>query len=199
MSPSPAGASRAPLWRALLLAALLLLLQAAGAGVAHALRLEAGALAQGQWWRLLGAHLVHLGWAHALMNALGVLVCWALAPGVFDRALPWRLAGLALGVGAGLWALVPQALPYVGLSGVLYGLFVLGLVPLARARDPIAALSLRLISGWLAWQWAQGAAPAEERLIGGRIVGEAHLLGVGLALLWLALKAGWRRVARPAA
>lgn len=183
-------ASHAPLWRALLLAALVLLLQAVAAQSQAALRLDAAALAQGQWWRLLSAHFVHLGWAHALLNAVGVLLCWALAPSVFDRALPARLFGLALGTSLCLWAFTPQVLPYVGLSGVLYGLFVLGLLPpLLRTRDPIAALALALVIGWMLWQWAVGAPASEAALLGGRVVSEAHLFGAGLALLWLGLRA----------
>lgn len=199
MPHHPSHASHAPLWRALLLVTVLLLLQAGPPQSQAWLRLDAAALAQGQWWRLFSAHLVHLGWAHALLNAVGVLLCWALAPRLFDAALPWRLAGLALGTSLCLWAFTPQVLPYVGLSGVLYGLFVLGLVPQLRgARDPIAALALGLVIGWMLWQWAAGAPAAEEALLGGRVVSEAHLFGAGLALLWLLLKALARRLGHPA-
>lgn len=188
----------APLWRACLLSGLLVLLQTGGEAVEMALRLDAAALAQGQWWRLLSAHFVHLGWLHTLLNALGVCLCWALAPQVFDRALPARLAGLALGVSACLWAFTPQVLPYVGLSGVLYGLFVLGLVPQARARDPLAVLALLLIAGWLLWQGLGDSGAGEERLLGGRVVGQAHLFGIALALSWLAIGATARRLSRRA-
>src|SRR5690606_12461439 len=117
-TPPPPPTDRAALWRALGLAALLLLLQAGGERLALALRLDASALAAGQFWRLVTAHLVHLSWPHALLNTGGLLLGWVLAPGVFDRALPGRLGALALGVGLCLWWLSPQALPYVGLSGV---------------------------------------------------------------------------------
>lgn len=191
------SAPHAPLWRAVLLAVLLVLLQAGAAQGQAALRLDAAALAQGQWWRLLTAHFVHLGWVHTLLNALGVMLCWALAPQLFDRALPWRVAGLALGTGLCLWAFTPQVLPYVGLSGVLYGLFVWGLLPpLVHRRDPVAALALALVIGWMLWQWAMGAPAAEAALLGGRVVSEAHLFGAGLALLWLALAALARRLRR---
>lgn len=186
--PSPASGRRA-----LLLVALLLLLPLGGEGLQLACRLDTAPLALGQWWRLLTAHLVHLGWTHAALNAVGVLLCWALAPAVFDRALPLRLGGLALGISLCLWAFTPQVLPYVGLSGVLYGLFVLGLVPQLRRRDPIAALALLLILGWMLWQWAVGTPATEEALIGGRVVSQAHRFGAVLALLWLALAALARR------
>src|ERR671925_423667 len=36
------------------------------------------ALAAGQWWRLLTAHLIHLDIRHALLNDLGFALMWAL-------------------------------------------------------------------------------------------------------------------------
>ncbi|MCK2094551.1 rhombosortase [Thauera aromatica] len=163
------------------LALLLLLLSAAGDDARLALRLDPSTLPQ-QWWRLLTAHFVHLGWHHTLLNVAGVLLCCALTPDVFDRRAAWRIVGLALGISLGLWGLSPDALPYVGLSGVLYGLFVLGLAPKALRRDPWAGVSLALITGWMLWQWWAGALPAEERLIGGRVISIAHLYGYGLAV-----------------
>ncbi|MBN9426283.1 MAG: rhombosortase [Burkholderiales bacterium] len=179
--------------RASALALLLLLAQAASDDTHIALRLDTAGLGQGEYWRLLSAHFVHLSWPHALLNAAGVLVCCALAPDVFDRRAVWRVAGLALGVGLCLWLFSPAALPYVGLSGVLYGLFVLGLAPQALRGSLHGALALLGITAWMLWQWAAGPAPSEERLIGGSIVGVAHLYGYGLAAAALLVMAGTKR------
>ena len=55
-----------------LLAGLALLLACAAGGerTLLALRFERSAIAAGEWWRLLGAHFVHLGWMHVLLDAL---------------------------------------------------------------------------------------------------------------------------------
>src|SRR6266853_1727007 len=42
------------------------------------LRYDRVALAHGQWWRLLSAHVVHLSVRHALVNCLGLVLLWAL-------------------------------------------------------------------------------------------------------------------------
>ena len=64
----------------LVLAALLVLLAPllGGAPARTALRYDRPAIAAGQWWRLLSAHLVHLDAHHALLNAFGAALMWAL-------------------------------------------------------------------------------------------------------------------------
>lgn len=162
------------------LAALLLVaLQAAGDAPRLLLRYEREALLHGELWRLFTAHLVHLGWAHALLNACGLLLCAWIAPTRFG-ARRLLCDGLWLGgcVSLLLLAFSPQLSHYVGLSGVLYGLFVLGLAPAAARGDRIAGLGLATVLGWMTWQLIAGPAAAEERQIGGRIVAVAHLHGV---------------------
>ncbi|WP_243410950.1 rhombosortase [Pusillimonas noertemannii] len=166
--------------RALTLAAALLLLQAGGGAARDALRFSRQAIEHGEWWRLFCAHFVHLGWAHAALNALGVLLCCALAPQLFNRHVWLKTAGLALGVGALLWWCSPEVSAYVGLSGVLYGLFVLGLLPQAWRGDRLAALALLATAGWMLWQWGVGPSTAEQTMIGGRIISIAHVYGFGL-------------------
>ncbi|WP_397475547.1 rhombosortase [Pusillimonas sp.] len=179
--------------RALALAAALLLLQAGGDGVRAALRFSRPALEQGEWWRLFSGHFVHLGWTHTALNMLGVLLCCALAPRLFNRRIWLKTAALAVGVGTLLWCSSPGVSSYVGLSGVLYGLFVLGLLPQAWRKDGVAALALLATIAWMAWQWATGPSAAEENLIGGRIIGVAHVYGFGLGMAGVVLGLAWMR------
>lgn len=151
--------------RALTLAAALLLLQAGGGAARDALRFSRQAIEHGEWWRLFSAHFVHLGWAHAALNALGVLLCCALASQLFNRHVWLKTAGLALGVGALLWWCSPEVSAYVGLSGVLYGLFVLGLLPQAWRGDRLAALALLATAGWMLWQWGVGPSAAKDAIL----------------------------------
>src|SRR5688572_31528312 len=58
--------------------ALLLLPEWGGEAARVALRYERIALAAGEWWRLLSAHVVHLDLEHAVLNALGLVLMWAL-------------------------------------------------------------------------------------------------------------------------
>src|SRR5690242_11323491 len=62
------------------------------------------ALAQGEWWRALTAHFVHLDLEHAALNGMGMVLMWAL----FARDYPplrWLAIylGSCLAVSAGLW------------------------------------------------------------------------------------------------
>ncbi|MBN3728985.1 rhombosortase, partial [Burkholderia sp. Ac-20379] len=111
---------------ALMLAAV----QALPAAWRDALAFDRAALRDGQLWRLVGAHFVHLGWRHALLNLACLAACAPLVARR-HRAAP-ALAGLAALVGALLWAFAPGVERYVGLSGVIYALAVLGLASLAR-------------------------------------------------------------------
>src|ERR1700676_4703532 len=65
---------------AALLASVLLVLPlgVTGEGGRDHLQYERSALAQYQWWRLISAHLVHLGWQHALLNCAGLTLLWML-------------------------------------------------------------------------------------------------------------------------
>lgn len=104
---------------------------------------------------------------------------------------------VALGISLYLWRFSPADLPYAGLSGVLYGLFALGLVPRALQRDGYAPAALITVTLWMVWQGFCGPLPAEEAAIGGRIISAAHFYGYGLALLMLLAARGVRRLHRP--
>src|SRR5919108_6379590 len=113
---------------ALLLAlALLLLPEVEGEAARQALAYERGALQQGQWWRLLTAHFVHLDLEHAVLNGLGVVLMWALFARDYSP-LRWLAiyCGSALAVSAGLWFLSPELYWYVGASGALHGVMLAG-------------------------------------------------------------------------
>jgi rhomboid family GlyGly-CTERM serine protease len=149
-----------------------------------ALRYERTGLAAGEWWRLVGAHLVHLGWRHALLDLAGV----ALAAWLFGRLYEplrwlWIVTLSAAAVDAGLWWLTPGLEWYVGLSGVLHGVVTAAGVALARLREPggrllLAAIALKLgVEQWLGPLWMTAATA------GGPVVVDAHLYGACGGLL----------------
>ncbi|HXQ30421.1 MAG TPA: rhombosortase [Steroidobacteraceae bacterium] len=107
-----------------IVAAVLLLAHALGPAVGKALRYERGAVAAGEWWRLLGCHLVHYDATHLAMNVGGLALLWWLY-GADARGRDWLFIALAsaLGVSLGLWFLEPTLSWYLGLSGVLHGIW----------------------------------------------------------------------------
>ena len=99
------------------------------------------AIAGGDAWRLITAHLMHLTTTHAALDIAGLLlVAW-----IFDAELGPRsrvmvvIVGMAA-VDAGLWWRHPEVDRYVGLSGVLHAWFAAGatrwvLASRAESRD----------------------------------------------------------------
>ncbi|MCJ7555704.1 MAG: rhombosortase [Gammaproteobacteria bacterium] len=170
--PTPAG------WLFLGLAGLCLVAQAGGHSWQELLEYQRTGLEKGQLWRLFSAHLVHLGWAHALMNIVGLGLLIALfGMQTSPRVLVLLLAVSALAVDAGLWFLHPELQWYVGLSGALHGLLA-GLLLLQwttwnrRYRWLILLLSVKL-----AWEFVVGPLPVTAEIAGGPVVSQAHLFG----------------------
>jgi rhomboid family GlyGly-CTERM serine protease len=168
----------------LLTIVLLALLQALPSSWHQLLRYERHAVLDGELWRLWTGHLIHLGWAHWGLNTMGLLLCGLLTDHwPHARVLLMRVLSLSLFISAGFVLLMPSLSQYVGLSGVLYGLYVLALWPGVSRRDPLAVIALLLVLAWLAWQWLVGPAQQEVALIGGDIIFQAHGYGIAGALL----------------
>ena len=140
-----------------------------------ALRYQRGAVADGEWWRLLTAHLVHLDLAHAVVNAAGLVLVWALVVDEFPMRR-WALVVLLsmFAISGGLWMLYPSVDWYVGASGVLHGLLAAGILGGVRRGDRVAWIALVLLVLKLGFEsWAGPLAFTE----GKPVVTAAHWLG----------------------
>jgi rhomboid family GlyGly-CTERM serine protease len=128
-----------------------------------------------QWWRLLTAHLVHLGWLHALLNCGGLILLWVL----FARELsPRRWLAVvsisALVIDLGLWLREPDVEWYLGASGVLHGIWAAGACAAYRRGDSAGAMLMVLLVVKLVYEQHAGASVFEPAL---PMVPAAHLLG----------------------
>ncbi len=181
-----------------LLAACLLLLatQLGGAAAREALCYERAALAAGQWWRLATAHFVHLGWRHAVLNVLGLVLMWVLfARDYGPRGWLLILAGAIGAIDLGLWVGDSTVLWYVGSSGMLHGLLAAGTLAHLRRGEPDGVLLALFLIGKLVIEQTHGPLPFAGS--GTAVVVDAHLYGaIGGLLAALAL-ARWSRVERP--
>jgi rhomboid family GlyGly-CTERM serine protease len=140
--------------------ALFLLPELDGQAAREALSYQRAALADGQWWRLLSAHFVHLDFQHAALNAMGALLMWAL----FARDYaPWRWLAIYLGaclaVSAGLWFLNPEIEWYVGASGALHGVMTAGTIAHLRRGDLDGWILAIFIVAKLGYEQFAGALP----------------------------------------
>ena len=187
--------SRAVWLPPLVLMALILLLGLGGEPLRSALRYDSAAIAAGEWWRMLTGNLVHLGWWHLFLNEMGLLVLVLLCP----EELHWsvwvrRVLLLSLGMSAGLYFFVPGTRWYVGMSGVIHGLFLLGLGrQILIGRDLIAAGCLAYLIGKIVWEMLSGVPVSDEAAIGGRVLVESHLYGSLSALIYGLIFGAFRR------
>ncbi len=162
---------------ALVGAGLLLLLPALTGDRGQAwLRYERGALAQGQWWRLLTAHFVHLDLRHALLNAAGLAFVWVLFVRDYSpKAWLAILLGAIAAIDAGLWLGDSTVQWYVGSSGVLHGLMAAGALAHMRRGERDGWVLAALLAAKLLYEQALGALPLSGH---DPVVVDAHLYGV---------------------
>jgi rhomboid family GlyGly-CTERM serine protease len=140
------------------------------------------ALAAREPWRLLTGHFVHLGFLHALLNCVAlVLIGRLFADRLRSRAF-FGILGIAPVLISLLFLLaLPELQWYRGLSGVLHALFFAGCVvwiavTAGRARWlPVAALVGGTIKVLVEQPW-DGSFPVHE-VLRAAVVPQAHLIG----------------------
>jgi Rhomboid family. len=159
-----------------------------------ALRYSRIAIGDGQLWRLWSDNFVHLGFWHWFFNALSLVLWIAVCPRRLN-ALDWGLRVLVIGggVSVGLYLFTPNLQTYVGLSGFIYGLFLLDLGVLALRGDRIALAGLIFLVLRVGWEVHAGAPAYEVRLIGGPVAATSHVWGMVTALLYGLLAGSWGR------
>ena len=179
-------------WALLLALATLALLALTGTAGQERLQYDRQALQATEWWRLLSAHLVHMGTPHLLFN-LGGLLLLGMLFGREYSLVRWALITLLsmAAIDAGLWYLRPQVAWYLGASGVLHGLWSAGACAQLRRRRWQTALPLGALLVKLAFEQWQG----RSTLLGGLpVIIDAHVFGAfgGLAFaLPQALRRKW--------
>ena len=162
-------------WALLAACAVLALPELWGDSVRQALSYDRAALAEGQWWRVLTGHFVHLDAQHTLVNIFGLVLMWALFVRDYSP-LRWATIYLtaALAVSAGLWFLRPGILWYVGASGVLHGVMAAGTLAHLRRRDLDAWILATFLVAKLGYEQFARAMPFQDA---GETVVDAHLFG----------------------
>lgn len=155
-------------------------------------RYDRVAIEGGQLWRLASGHFAHLGLSHLVLNVLGLLLIAYL---VIAQFRPWQWLAVTVvviaGIDLGFWILEPQLIWYVGLSGLLHGIWAAGAVSGLRTR----LIDYRLLLGFLVlklgYEQFFGPLPGSEDSTGGNVVVAAHLYGAisgGLIGAWLSFR-----------
>ena len=145
-----------------------------------------------QIWRLFTAHWVHVGWMHLLLNALGLVICVSLThPGWSPARWLLYTASMAVGISVLLMLFNPEVPDYAGLSGVLFGLYLLAALSLYSRDRLIAVLIIVAIVGKVLMEQFSFYDFNSGELIGARVIVDAHLYGlsmaIAIALVWAGL------------
>ena len=148
------------------------------------LRFDRNAILSGEIWRLFTGHLAHLSWSHLLMNVLGLALVW----GLFDRYLPTKrwlhtLLFSAFGISLMLLVVDSHLRWYVGLSGVLHGMFMVGVLYDLKSGRWDSKLLLVLLIAKLLFEQLVGPLPGTEKTAGGSVVVDAHLFGALMGVI----------------
>ena len=141
---------------------------------------------QGDFWLLFSAHIVHLNWTHWALNMAGLaIVAFFFSTHASVKQWLTVLFVSATLINAGLWWWLPEIRSYVGLSGVLHGLFLYGALREIRFYPASGYVLSSVLIAKLVWEFFNGALPGSEEMTGGRVLTEAHLLGAaGGILVW---------------
>ena len=142
------------------------------------LRYDRGAITDGEYWRLLSGHFVHLGASHFLLNVAGLLLIWYLVGTAFSLT-QWLLvaAGTIVGVDLGFWFWSTGLTWYVGLSGCIHGLLAAGILSTLDSRTKEASVLGLLLVGKLVYEQFVGPLPGSQGSTGGMVIVDAHLYG----------------------
>ena len=171
-------------WVILALLAVCLLLAAGGDPVRDVGRWQRDAIDTGEYWRLVSGHLVHLGFGHLWPNLVALAIIGLLFEDVFGTA-DWLRVGAAsaAAIDLGLYALEPNVVWYVGLSGVLHGYVAAGALALLVRREKLGAVLAIGVAAKLTFEQVVGPVPFTAESVGGPVVVAAHLYGVVGGLL----------------
>ena len=135
-------------------------------------------IAQFELWRLITATFCHTNFNHLVMNLVGLVITLALFIDTFKsiKLFPLLIFNSVF-IGLALFFLEPQIIWYVGLSGVLHGLFSYGVAADITNKDPWGYL---LAGGFIIkiiYEQIYGAQQATIDLIAAPVLVNAHLYG----------------------
>lgn len=150
------------------------------------LRFDRGDIYEGEIWRLITGHFVHLGIYHALMNIIGLLLIPSIFPAAIDnKNLPKAILFIAVSISLALLTCSPQLDWYLGFSGVLHGLFAFCIVLHLSSKMSIDWLILGALTFKVIYeQLPDYDANYLKDYIHAPVAVDAHLYGTLAGIIW---------------
>lgn len=142
-------------------------------------------ISNGEVWRLISGHLFHTNAYHLILNVAALILLWLLHRKFYT--LPsYSLLFLwcAFFCSIALYFFEPSLIQYVGLSGVLHGIFVWGALMDIRDGDKTGYLLLIGVVLKIIHEQVYGASTELVALINASVAINAHLWGAIAGLLF---------------
>lgn len=174
------------LWLTIGLGLLLLLLGSFPSLTEPLLQFDRQQIASGEWWRLLTGQMIHYGVYHLLMNVAALALCGFVLLRQLDLlSYSILLLVCAVSVGVGLY-FFSQLDFYAGISGVLHGLIVAGLLIGVHETPAFNIFALVLVLGKLLHEQQPGF-DTSHALLPVPVAVDAHIYGAVAGLLFAAI------------
>lgn len=144
----------------------------------HFLAYERQQIEQFEWWRLISGNLLHTNLSHLLLNLTAVVLLWALH-GQYFNLHNYALMFVILSISTTLliYFFARQLHWYVGLSGVLHGVFLIGAYFDIKQGMKTGWLLLLGVLLKVAHEQIFGASQEIAELINAQVAIDAHLFG----------------------
>jgi len=135
-------------------------------------------VSNGELWRAFTAHIFHTNGYHLLLNICAVILLWALH-GQFYKPRSYLLLLLisAATTSIGIHFYSVDIYSYVGLSGVLHGIFIWGAFMDIKYKDKTGYILLIGVLVKILHEQFYGASEDVAQLISASVAINAHLWG----------------------
>jgi len=167
------------------LAIIVILIAAMGDNLTQLLRYDSLAISDNyQYWRLFTAHFSHLGWSHLWLNVAGLMLIFVFFAACLSTRY-WITSFLiaSLSISVLIYFLNPEIRWYVGLSGVLHALFILGGIADIRIRKWEGISFTAIILAKVIYEQIAGPLPGSEEAAGGPVLVDAHFYGAMIGFI----------------
>jgi len=136
------------------------------------------AIIAGEYWRIVTGHFFHTNTAHLLLNFAGLFMLWLLH-GQYYTVQQYVLLMVVLCTATSLFILgfSPDLKLYVGLSGVLHGVFVFGSLNDIREGEKTGYVLLLGLTLKVLHEQLYGPSADVSALINANVAIDAHMWG----------------------
>ena len=156
----------------------LIIIALLGQKFALSLQYDRASVLNGEYWRIITCHFTHVGLNHLLLNMVGTILVFSLFFRLYSP-LCWLIGASCCIVSIGLSFLLfsPNLEWYMGLSGLLHGLLMMGIIGEIRKGNMIYCIGLLAIVGKIAMEQIVGPSNYTNLFINAFVITSAHLSG----------------------